>query len=260
MRHLTIPALALVLVVLGTAAAAETIPPKTHPDSKDWDQLVADDLSNAQFPAGVWSYKDGILTATEDQCIWTKKDYDDFIVDLEFKTAEGTNSGVIVYCSDMENWIPNSVEIQIADDFAEQWANSPKTWQCGAIFGRLAASESVVKKPGQWNRMTVTCRGPHDLGSAERKTGYRDRYAQMDLSHQKSRRQRNPGLAQQTTLGVGHSWSHWTAGKARRCSDLLPQYENQDACRRREVACWSLVIGHWSLGCRLQVYQARQRG
>ncbi len=160
MRHLTIPALALVLVVLGTAAAAETIPPKTHPDSKDWDQLVADDLSNAQFPAGVWSYKDGILTATEDQCIWTKKDYDDFIVDLEFKTAEGTNSGVIVYCSDMENWIPNSVEIQIADDFAEQWANSPKTWQCGAIFGRLAASESMVKKPGQWNRMTVTCRGP----------------------------------------------------------------------------------------------------
>ncbi len=67
---------------------------------------------------------------------------------------------MIVYASDLKNWIPNSIEIQIADDFAEQWAKSPKTWQCGAIFGRLAAKRSVVKKPGEWNRMTVTCKGP----------------------------------------------------------------------------------------------------
>ena len=101
-----------------------------------------------------------MLTATEDQCIWTKKAYENFIVDLEFKTEDGTNSGVIVYCSDLENWIPNAVEIQIADDFSPQWANSPKTWQCAAIFGHLAAKESAVKKPGEWNRMTITCRGP----------------------------------------------------------------------------------------------------
>jgi hypothetical protein len=66
---------------------------------------------------------------------------------------------VIVHCSDANNWIPNSVEIQIADDFAERWAKAPKTWQCGAIFGHLAAGKSMVKKPGEWNRMTVTCKG-----------------------------------------------------------------------------------------------------
>jgi len=99
------------------------------------------------------------LTATEDQCIWTKDVYDDFILDLQFKTAEGTNSGVIVYCSDTDRWIPNSVEIQIADDFAEKWANSPKSWQCAAIFGHKPASKSAVKKPGEWNDMTVICRG-----------------------------------------------------------------------------------------------------
>ena len=86
--------------------------------------------------------QDGVLTATEDQCIWTKKQYDNFILDLEFKTADGTNSGVIVHCSDMKDWIPNSVEIQIADDFSEKWGKSPKTWQCAAIFGRLAAKPS----------------------------------------------------------------------------------------------------------------------
>jgi hypothetical protein len=130
-----------------------------QPNTSGWGNLFAADLSNADFPAGVWSFTDGILTATEDQCIWTLKDYQHFSLDLEFKTAEGTNSGVIVYCTDLQNWIPNSVEIQIADDYAKQWAESPKTWQCGAIFGHLAPSKSMVKKPGEWNRLTLTCKG-----------------------------------------------------------------------------------------------------
>ena len=120
--------------------------------------LFTDDLSNADFPAGVWSIEDGVITATEDQCIWTQKEYENFILELEFKTAEGTNSGVIVYCTDTANWIPNSVEIQIADDFAKQWAEADKTWQCAAIFGHLAAKKSMVKKPGEWNKMIVACK------------------------------------------------------------------------------------------------------
>jgi hypothetical protein len=132
---------------------------KVHPESAKWNDLFAKDLSDAEFPAGIWTFTDGILTASEDQCIWTKKDYASFTLDLEFKTAEGTNSGVIVYCTDLKNWIPNSVEIQIADDFAKEWAESPKTWQCGAIFGHLAPTMSMVKKPGEWNRFTITCKG-----------------------------------------------------------------------------------------------------
>ncbi|MHC4117802.1 MAG: family 16 glycoside hydrolase [Planctomycetota bacterium] len=131
---------------------------RVHPNVGNWESLFAADLSNAIYAKGVWTVEDGVLTASEDKAIWTNRDYDNFVLDLEFKTASGTNSGVVVYCSDMKNWIPNSVEIQIADDFAEKWATSPKTWQCGAIFGRLAPSKSAVKKPGQWNRFTVTCR------------------------------------------------------------------------------------------------------
>ena len=130
-----------------------------HPNSGKWPDLFAPDLSNAMFPQGVWTCEDGVLTASEDQAIWTNKDYENFVLDLEFKNAGGTNSGVVVYCTDMKDWIPNSVEIQIADDYAEQWAKSPKTWQCGAIFGHLAPSKSVVKKPGEWNRFTIRCRG-----------------------------------------------------------------------------------------------------
>jgi len=122
-----------------------------------WENLFEDDLSNATYKTGVWTSTNGVLTASEDECIWTVDDYDNFVLELEFKTAEGTNSGVIVYCSDTENWIPNSVEIQIADDYSEEWSKADKTWQCAAIFGHLAASESRVKKPGEWNKMMVTC-------------------------------------------------------------------------------------------------------
>ncbi len=128
-----------------------------HPNTSRWQNLFDDDLSNAEKPRGVWTLEDGILTANADKAIWTDDDYDNFILDLEFKTAPGTNSGVIVHCTDVNKWIPNSVEIQIADDYAKKWADSPATWQCGAIFGRLAPSESAVKEPGQWNRFTIRC-------------------------------------------------------------------------------------------------------
>ncbi len=146
------------VILLQSCSEKISVPPKAHPNVSQWQDLFAADLSNATFPEGIWTFEDGVLTASEDQVIWSKKDYDNFIIDLEFKTEDGTNSGVIAYCDNMQNWIPNSVEIQIADDFAEQWAKSPKTWHCGAIFGHLAPSKSMVKKPGQWNRFTVTCK------------------------------------------------------------------------------------------------------
>lgn len=149
------------VVIIGAASLAqEPAGQAGHPDSSQWPELFARDLSNAAFPAGVWAFQDDVLTATEDQCIWTKDQYANFVLDLEFKNSEGTNSGVIVYCTDIKNWIPNSVEIQIADNFAEKWAKAPPSWHCGAIFGHLAPTKSVVKKPGEWNRMTITCRGP----------------------------------------------------------------------------------------------------
>ncbi|MDO8369085.1 MAG: DUF1080 domain-containing protein, partial [Saprospiraceae bacterium] len=109
--------------------------PYKHPDPKTpgFEPLFTPDLSNASYPKGIWSVSpDGELTATQDQCIFTQKRYKNFTLDLEFKTAAGTNSGVIVHCSDTDNWIPNSVEIQIADDHSAEWSKADPTWQCGA--------------------------------------------------------------------------------------------------------------------------------
>jgi hypothetical protein len=151
--------LTLAMMSSGLSAQAKGKAEKVHPNSAKWESLLKEDLSNATFPKGIWTCENGVFTASEDQAIWSAKEYRNFVLDLEFKTANGTNSGVIVYCTNKENWIPNSVEIQIADDYAKQWAESPKTWQCGAIFGHLAPIKSMVKKPGEWNRYTITCKG-----------------------------------------------------------------------------------------------------
>jgi len=131
-----------------------------HPVSGRWMPLFAADLSNAIFPKGVWYIENGLLTASEDQCIWTKAVYENFVLDLEFKMGEAANSGVIVYCSDTKNWIPNSVEIQILDDHSSKWAQVAPTWRCGGLFGHCAPQKLVARKAGEWNRMTVTCQGP----------------------------------------------------------------------------------------------------
>jgi len=153
------------LVAAAAVWAAEPEKAPVHPDSAAWEALLSMDLANAIVPLDkdkkpIWTWQDGVLTASADQNIWTKREFGNCVVDLEFKTADGTNSGVIVYCSNHNQWIPNSVEIQIADDHNPKWAKSPKTWQCAAAFGHQAPTKSAVKKPGEWNRLTITCQGP----------------------------------------------------------------------------------------------------
>jgi hypothetical protein len=162
------------LLVCSSWAAAvwadEAIPPKMDPDSARWESLFAEDLSNAIYPEGIWRWEKGELTATEDKIIWTKKEYRNCIIDLEFRNDPGSNSGVFVYGSDLspEKKSTHSVEIQILDDYADKWTKDnpakkwtkvPPSWQCGGIFGRLAPNKQVVKHAGQWNRMTITCQG-----------------------------------------------------------------------------------------------------
>jgi len=64
----------------GRTGAART---RIHPNTRNWPDLFTKDLSNAIFPEGIWTAEDGVLTASKDQAIWTKKDYDNFVLDLE---------------------------------------------------------------------------------------------------------------------------------------------------------------------------------
>jgi hypothetical protein len=152
------PLLAVAVWIVAASCAFAAAPDTGGPG---WQALFKPDYSDAEKPDGVWSVAAGALTASADQCIWTKTEHADFLLELEFKNAAGTNSGVILYCSDPNNWIPKSVEIQIADDFAEKWAKSPASWHCGAVFGHVAPTAGLVKPAGEWNKMLIEARGQH---------------------------------------------------------------------------------------------------
>lgn len=125
-----------------------------------WKSLFGPNLENADYDPTIWCQQDGVLSAVKDECIWTKIEYENFELDLEFKTDVETNSGIVVYCTDTKNWIPNSVEIQIADDYCEKWGTYDAFGRCGAIFGHLAPKrDRVVHRPGIWNRMRLSCIG-----------------------------------------------------------------------------------------------------
>jgi hypothetical protein len=125
----------------------------------DWQPLFEKDLSNAMDEKGVWYYDDDVLTASEDACIFTNVEYENFIIDLEFINEQGTNSGVIVYCTDRNDWIPNSVEVQIADDYYFMDKDWSPNFMCGGVFGHLPPKSTLVKKAGEWNHMNIRCEG-----------------------------------------------------------------------------------------------------
>ena len=123
--------------------------------SPAWINIFKDELSNAVYKAGSWEYKDGILSALGEGDIWTKEKYGNFVLDLEFKLDPQTNSGVFIRTGDIVEWLHTAVEVQILDSYGKQ---IPEKSDCGAIFDCLAPSKNMVKKPGEWNRYTITCK------------------------------------------------------------------------------------------------------
>ncbi len=121
----------------------------------DWQPLFDKDLTNAMDEKDVWYFDGDVLTASEDACVFTNVEYENFVIDLEFKNEKGTNSGVIVYCTDRVEWIPNSVEVQIADDYYFMDKDWSPNYMCGGVFGHLPPTSTMVKKAGEWNHMNI---------------------------------------------------------------------------------------------------------
>lgn len=85
--------------------------------------------------------------------LWLEDTYDDFVLDLEFKVQERTNSGVFVRCSSSRSYL----EVQVCDSHGEE---EPLTHaDCGAVFGIAAPSKNMVKPAGEWNHARIRLDG-----------------------------------------------------------------------------------------------------
>jgi hypothetical protein len=119
-----------------------------------WRNLFAADLSNADYKKGGWAVEEGVLTLKAGGDIWTKDKYADFVLDLEFKVDEKTNSGVFIRTHD-HNWLP-WVEVQVADSYGAPISRHI----CGGIFDILEPAKNAVRPAGKWNLLTIEARGP----------------------------------------------------------------------------------------------------
>ena len=134
---------------IGVAAGLMRLLNETKP-------LFGANLEDADFPDGAWEINEQKeLCANKDAVIWTKEKYSAFICQFDFNLSEGANGGFLFQCSDKENWIPNTLEIQLLDDAGKE----PNYHSCGAFYGFQAPYVNATKKPGEWNTMVVICEG-----------------------------------------------------------------------------------------------------
>ncbi len=127
------------------------------PNMDGWQPVIADDLSNCTLKPDSWVVEDGVLTRKGGGDIWTKQQYGDFVLDLEFKVAEGTNSGIFIRTADIKQWLHTGIEIQVHDSHGMEKGNKHS---CGAVYDVKAPSANPVKGPGEWNHITITAQGP----------------------------------------------------------------------------------------------------
>lgn len=134
-----------------------------HPDvsTPEWRDLIAKDLTNCETPKeAVWYFDaEGNLTATKDINLITKGDYENFALDLEYKMDTNANAGVFLYASDIKDWIPNKLEIQLIDDTGSKWTTLTPIQKNCSMYGHKAPLKANAKPVGEWNRLTIFAEG-----------------------------------------------------------------------------------------------------
>jgi hypothetical protein len=87
--------------------------------------------------------------------LWTKEQYGNFILELEYKVAERTNSGIFIRTPDLKDPVYTGMEIQVSNSHARKGLS--KTGTAGAIYDCLAPRKNAINPPGQWNHCRVKC-------------------------------------------------------------------------------------------------------
>jgi hypothetical protein len=137
-------------LMLGSSVSAA---PAEHPDTTGWKNLIASDLTNVEMPAGSWQMVEGVLVAKTHDTIWSKESYDNFILDLEFKVAKESNSGVFLRSGNTKDVLA-ALEVQVHES-----QDGALYGMVGAIYNAQPPAKQMQKPVGEWNHFTITCNG-----------------------------------------------------------------------------------------------------
>jgi type 1 glutamine amidotransferase len=136
--------------ILATEVAAVRNAPR-------WRELFSGrDFEGWQLKPESWVVEDGALARKGGGDIWTKEQFGDFVLDVEFKLDKETNSGIFFRTSDLNDSVQTGIELQVLDSYGK---DQPDKHDCGAIYDCLAPSKNTVRQPGEWNHVVLTCKG-----------------------------------------------------------------------------------------------------
>lgn len=112
-------------------------------------------------PMASWKVEDGMLYCSGGGGGWlsTVEEYANFEIELQFRVPPGGNSGVFLRAPHQGNPAFAGIEIQVLDDLAPEYAKLQAFQYCGSLYGVAAPKVRVSKKPGEWQKMHITCTG-----------------------------------------------------------------------------------------------------
>lgn len=105
--------------------------------------------------------EDGIITSRPG-CInlMSAKEYEDYIMEFEFKLTSGANNGFGIHYTGEGDPAYTGMELQILDNSAEKYQGKLKDYQWhGSLYTLAAAKKGFLKPVGEWNMQRVTVRG-----------------------------------------------------------------------------------------------------
>lgn len=146
------------MVLLGCATASG---PRTLFNGKDIGGWVL-------MYGGEWEVQDGVLigkngtnwtTNPEKSGSWlrTARQYDDFVLELEYAINQRGNSGIFFRSDLVKNPAFTGYEMQIVDDHGRK----PTKGSTGGLYDVVAATKNMSKPAGEWNQVKISAQGQH---------------------------------------------------------------------------------------------------
>ncbi|MFM1878789.1 MAG: hypothetical protein RLZZ241_1655 [Bacteroidota bacterium] len=122
---------------------------------------------NQEGMPDAWAIEEGAMVLTPpnprpegaNYNIVTEEKYSNFVLSLEWKIAEGGNSGVFWGVEELEKFgqpYATGPEIQVLDNERHPDAKAGTSHQAGALYDMVSPSENVCKPAGEWNLMEIT--------------------------------------------------------------------------------------------------------
>lgn len=159
------PAEQLELQAHGTKVWWRNLYVREIPRGEGWRDLFnGQDLTGWEQVGGKnanWGVDQGVLfTEGEGGWLSTVEEFGDFELELEFKVPPGGNSGVFIRCPREGNPAFEGSEVQILDDYADEYKALEPYQYCGSVYAVAAPSQRVSLQPNDWQKMRIRCEGP----------------------------------------------------------------------------------------------------